>query len=362
MSAVVERAPRPLRIVFFGCSITASSESGHAAIYRTLLSALAERGHRILFLQRDLHAAKVLPQPLFCQVARYHAVDDLEAFFTPVVRDADVVVVGSAVPDGVAVAAWVLGTARGVTAYYHLDAPERADLGTLAARFALCLSTTVGPAARRVHACAQPLPRAIDPALYRPTPAATQRWDLGFLGIDAHDHARGLDRLLVEPARRWREGRFAVAAAPDASVWPRNVERLAPIAPAEHRTFYNAQRFTLDLTRADSGAVGRAPSSRLFEAAACGVPIISDAWPGLESLFTPGREILLSGSAEETLLLLRALPERERRAVGDRARERVLAEHTAAHRARAFERYVQSLAGARSLRAGERQHAWTGSS
>src|SRR3954462_665244 len=88
---------------------------------------------------------------------------------------------------------------------------------------------------------------------------------------------------------------------------------------------------------------GFSPSVRLFEAAACGVPIISDVWAGIETILEPGREILLARDTAETLRHLRELPEDERRAIGARARERVLASHTAAHRAMELESYVVEL-------------------
>jgi spore maturation protein CgeB len=373
--------PGPLRVVFLGLSITSSWGNGHATTYRALLRALADRGHDLLFLERDVPwyaENRDLPAPPFCETALYGSLAELRAQHAAAVRDADVVVVGSYVPDGIAVGEWVLETAHGVTAFYDIDTPVTARAladgacayltPALAGGYQLYLSFTGGPLldelARRYRARPRPLHCAVDPALYQPSPAPA-RWDLGYLGTYSSDRQPGLERLLVEPARRWPEGRFAVAGPqyPDAIAWPANVERLTHVAPGEHRAFYNAQRFTLNVTRADMCAAGHSPSVRLFEAAACAVPIISDAWPGLDALFRvdgPGREILLSGSPEETLALVRGLDEDERRAIGARARVRVLGEHTAAHRADTFERYVQaaSQAGALRTRKKERETTW----
>jgi hypothetical protein len=87
-------------------------------------------------------------------------------------------------------------------------------------------------------------------------------------------------------------------------------------------------------------AAGYSPSVRLFEAAACATPIISDEWDGIGELFAIGEEILISHSAEETLRYLREVPEEQRREMGEKARERVLHEHTAAHRADELENYL----------------------
>src|SRR5206468_12681823 len=121
------------------------------------------------------------------------------------------------------------------------------------------------------------------------------------------------ESLLVEPARLWPEGRFTVAGPqyPDTIRWPANVDYTSHLLPAEHRAFYNRQRFTLNVTRADMIEAGWSPSVRLFEAAACATPIISDRWQGIESLLEPGREIYLASDCADVLHLLRELPDDE---------------------------------------------------
>ena len=191
---------------------------------------------------------------------------------------------------------------------------------------------------------AKPLYCSVDPALYYPEDVP-QQWDLGYLGTYSEDRQPTLDRLLLEPARQLPTKRFVVAGSqyPENIDWPANVAHIDHLPPSQHRTFYNAQRFTLNVTRADMVRAGYAPSVRLFEAAACGVPIISDTWPGLETFFTPGEEIVLARTSEEVLKYLE-LSEVVRREIGARARSRVLREHTAARRAQELETYL--LAGA----------------
>jgi spore maturation protein CgeB len=87
--------------------------------------------------------------------------------------------------------------------------------------------------------------------------------------------------------------------------------------------------------------MGYSPSVRLFEAAACGLPIISDAWPGLDTIFAPGREILVVRDGSDVLRHLREMDETERRCIAENARQRVLRSHTAAHRAALLESYVE---------------------
>jgi spore maturation protein CgeB len=184
----------------------------------------------------------------------------------------------------------------------------------------------------------------VDPELYYPEDAPV-RWNLGYMGTYSEDRQPALRTFLLDPARAWREGRFAVAGPqyPASLRWPSNVQRIQHLPPKRHRGFYNAQQFTLNLTRVDMVAAGFSPSVRLFEAAACGTPIISDNWDGMETLFQPGSEILIASTSRQVVEWLRDLPEPERRALGNRARLRVLAEHTAAHRAAELEGYALEL-------------------
>jgi spore maturation protein CgeB len=190
---------------------------------------------------------------------------------------------------------------------------------------------------------------AVDPGQHRPQPGERD-WKLGYLGTYSADRQPTLERLLCQPARECPEAGFAVAGPlyPPDLCWPGNVERIEHIAPDRHAAFYGRQRFTLNVTRADMIRLGYSPSVRLFEAAACGVPIISDRWPGLATIFTPGREILVADSAEEVLSILREMPERERLALAERARQHVLTHHTAAHRAALLEAYVEEVAASAS--------------
>ncbi|MDQ2669896.1 MAG: glycosyltransferase [Gemmatimonadota bacterium] len=352
-----------MRIVILGLSITSSWGNGHATTYRGLVRELAARGHDILFLERDAEwyaNNRDLPSPPFCRTELYDSVAELSARFAGDVRDAGLVIIGSYVPDGIAIGEWVTSTADAVTAFYDIDTPvtlaalERGECAyltpSLIARYDLYLSFTGGPTLQRIERqFGSPMARAlycsVDPALYFPDAAGKSRWDLGYMGTYSDDRQPALERLLLEPARRWREGRFVVAGPqyPPEIAWPQNVERVMHLSPREHRAFYTAQRFTLNVTRADMIAAGWSPSVRLFEAAACGVPIVSDWWEGLGDFLEPGREILVARSADEALGYVRDLPEAERLALGARARGRVLAHHTAAHRAAELEAYALQL-------------------
>lgn len=351
-----------MNIVILGLSITSSWGNGHATTFRGLVRELTRAGHHVLFLERDVPwyaNSRDLPHPDFCRTELYASLPDLQARFAEPVRTADVVIVGSYVPEGVAVGEWVLRTAHGVKAFYDIDTPvtlaklARHDYEYLHPRlipqYDLYLSFTGGPTLERLETAyhspmARPFYCAFDPTLYYPE-AQPMQWDLGYLGTYSDDRQPPLERLMLDAARQWPAGRFVVAGPqyPATVQWPANTAYIPHLPPAAHRAFYNQQRFTQNITRADMVAAGYSPSVRLFEAAACGTPIISDYWDGLDSLFELDTEILVARSAADTLAYLRELPEAERLAIGERARQKVLAHHTAAHRATELASYVREV-------------------
>jgi spore maturation protein CgeB len=351
-----------MKLVVLGLSLSSSWGNGHATTYRALLRAFAARSHDVLFLERDVpwyRDNRDLQDFDYCRLAFYSSVGELDAWAAEI-GDADAVIVGSYVPEGVAVGRFVQRHARGVTAFYDIDTPvtlaklERGDFEYLSPEiipnYHLYLSFTGGltlglieerygsPAARALYC-------SVDPESY-PAISGGRRWDLTYLGTYSDDRQPALERLLIEPARRLPRLRFAVAGPqyPDHIDWPQNVERIEHLPPAEHPRFYAASRFALNVTRADMVAAGWSPSVRLFEAAACAVPIVSDRWDGIEDVLEPGREILLADCADDVVGLLTG---RELSHVGRAARERVLAAHTSAHRAAELERYLQQAASTR---------------
>ncbi len=351
--------PRGMDIVIVGLSITSSWGNGHATTYRCLVRELSRRGHRVTFLERDVPwyaRERDLPKASYCDIHLYPDVDFLRAEHAERIRDADVVIVGSWVPDGAEIGEWVSRAARGLIAFYDIDTPvtlarlQRNECPYLSRelipRYHLYLSFTGGPTLKRLEKqlgspCARALHCAVDPEAYHPE-AVEKRWDLGYLGTYSPDRQPALEQLMLAPARSWDQGRFVVGGPlyPDDIRWPRNVELIPHVAPADHRRFYNEQRFTLNITRADMVAAGYSPSVRLFEAAACGAAVISDAWEGLEDFFEPGTEILVARGSGDAHRLLRDMPVAEREAVGRGARERVLRGHTAAHRAAELESHL----------------------
>jgi spore maturation protein CgeB len=352
-----------MRVVILGLSVTSSWGNGHATTYRGLMRGLDSRGHEVLFLERDqpwYAGNRDLPSPPIGRTLLYSSFAELVENYERQVRDADLVIVGSFVPEGARVGEWVTGLARGVTAFYDIDTPVTlAALETGACEYLsprliraydLYLSFTGGPTLRHIES-AYGSPRArvlycsVDPLQYYPE-ASPARWDLGYLGTYSPGRQPALERLLLAPARELPRANFAVVGPmyPDAIRWPANVQRTIHLEPALHRAFYTAQRFTLNITRAEMVRCGYSPSVRLFEAGACGTAVISDFWKGLDTLFDPGREILIAESADDVLRYLRDLSNAARAAIGGRARQRILALHTPGKRAGQLEEYVREVA------------------
>ena len=346
-------------IVFLGLTITSSWGNGHATTYRGLIRELSARGHKTLFLERDMpwySENRDLPNPPYGVTKIYSSLADLKQRFTSIIQSAELVVVGSYVPEGVAVGEWVTHLAHGLTAFYDIDTPItlRKLLHRkyeyinphLIPQYDMYLSFAGGPIIDLLEntfgsPMARPLYCSVDPDLYYPE-KLDSLYDLGYMGTYSDDRQGPLEKLLIEPARNWKEGTFAVAGPqyPEKIVWPENVKRIEHLPPPDHRRFYCSQKFTLNITREDMRQAGFAPSVRLFEAAACGVPIISDYWEGLDSFFEFGDEIVLSGSSEETVKLLQTISDAERTRIGQNARKRIINLHTAKHRAEELEYYI----------------------
>ncbi len=354
-----------MNIVILGLSITSSWGNGHATTYRGLVRELSRRGHHLLFLERntpwyarhrDLRAVEG------AKIELYESIPDLQRRFAPLIAGSEAVIVGSYVAEGIALGQWVTSIAEGTTAFYDIDTPvtiEALENSTcdylsvdLVGAYGVYLSFTGGPLLERLASTygarrTAPLYCSVDPELYFPE-GVPRRWDLGYLGTYSADRQPALDALLREFADEGQY-RFVVAGPqyPETINWPTNVHRIEHLAPGQHRRFYSQQRFTLNLTRAAMTKVGYSPSVRLFEAAACGAPIISDRWPGIESFFVPGREILLAKGAKEVLGFLTDVSEQESSDIASRALKRVLRDHTSARRAQELEEILQQVAASK---------------
>lgn len=346
-----------MRIVFLGLSLSSSWGNGHATTYRALLKGLSDGGHDVLFLERDqpwYASNRDLPDPGFCELRFYRSLGELDSSIGALAA-ADAVIIGSYVPEGPLVIDWANNHRRGLFCFYDIDTPV--TLQRLADRsaayiveasiplFDLYFSFTGGPTLQLLQYVYQArhavqLYCSVDPELYHPV-RAPRRWDLGYLGTYSPDRQDTLDRLLLEPARRLPKRRFVVAGPqyPSDIVWPANVERIEHLPPAEHAAFYSSQAWTLNVTRRDMIRRGYSPSVRLFEATACGVPVLSDRWTGIEDVLIPGRDVVVVDEAAEVVEAIEG-PEDRRSKIASAGQAHTLHYHAGRKRAEELVRHL----------------------
>lgn len=351
-----------MKIVVYGLTITSAWGNGHATTYRSLIKALARLGHSITFIEKDVEwyrSNRDLPVPQFCAVRLYEDWISEEVSLVNEAEGADAVVVGSYFPDAIIATNALLSAGHGPVLFYDIDTPitmshlrvtgrcEYLD-SSLIPKYVAYLSFTGGPTLRELETRfgsprAVPFYCSVDPDLYHPSGIKSEyACDLSYLGTYASDRQPKLMSLLIEPALRLTQGNFIVAGAmyPDSVVWSSNVRRIQHVSPVDHPSFYSSARFTLNLTRDDMVDAGYSPSVRLFEASACGAAIVSDTWLGLDDFLSPGEEVLTPANTDEAVQILTGLSDDERLKIGQRARERILAEHTSIHRAHQFEQII----------------------
>ena len=352
-----------MKLVIFGLTISSSWGNGHATFWRALGRALARRGWRILFFERDVPyyaAHRDFTGSPGIELILYSEWEAVRRQAQAALIDADAAMVTSYCPDAIAASDRLLSSPARLRIFYDLDTPvtlARLRAGERMAylppqglgEFDLVLSYAGGVAltelqerlgARRVA----PLYGCVDPSAHHPVaPIEAYRADLSYLGTYAADRQEALERLFIAPARRLPRRRFLLGGSlyPQNFPWTQNLFYLRHVPPPEHPAFYCSSRLTLNVTRRPMVETGYCPSGRLFEAAACGVPILSDLWSGLDQFFDPGKEILIARSAEEAVEAIES-PRELLMKVAQAARERTLDAHTGEHRADALEKIFEA--------------------
>ncbi|HZY63309.1 MAG TPA: glycosyltransferase [Edaphobacter sp.] len=361
-----------MKIVIYGLTITSSWGNGHATTYRSLARALAAQGHKIHFIEKDVEwyrNNRDLPEPPFCTVQFYDEWHSSSKTLLQSSKDADVIVIGSYFSDAVMLTQELLARDCGPLLFYDIDTPVTLSRLRKARKteyleaesiplYDAYLSFTGGPSLRALEEefgspYAVPLYCSVDVNTYKPTETREAfRCDLSYLGTYSKDRQPKLMKLLGGAADQMFNRKFLVAGAqyPEDTVWAPNIGRIIHVSPPEHPAFYSSSRFTLNLTRDDMVAAGYSPSVRLFEASACGAAILSDKWMGMEQFLLPGEEVLLPDDAYDIKSILNGMSDQERINIGRRARERILTEHSAEHRAQEFEAIVEHVSQKRPSR------------
>jgi spore maturation protein CgeB len=351
-----------MKIVIFGLTISSSWGNGHATLWRGLCKALARTHHHVTFFERDVpyySSSRDWCELPGGRLVLYPRWEDVSDAARKAIEGADVAIVTSYCPDGVAAANLVHDTATALSVFYDLDTPvtlfrlsegeQPPYLDSDGLRnFDLVLSYTGGAALEELRSklgarSVAPLYGHVDPDIHRPSaPLDRYRAGLSYLGTYASDRQTALEELFVDAARARPDIRFMMGGAqyPDEFPWLPNLWFVRHLPPEEHPAFFCSSRITLNVTRAPMVRMGWCPSGRIFEAAACGATLLSDHWQGLESFYTPGEEILLARNTADTIAALER-DDAELTRIGRLARERTLDEHTSAHRAAALTRILE---------------------
>ena len=348
-----------MHFVIFGLTVSSSWGNGHATLWRSLIRAMLRQGHTVTFFERDVPyyagARDLYELPPGGELRLYSDLDSIREHATRAFDDADVALCTSFCPDGRQACELILDSRAAIKAFYDLDTPVTLDgLSTGSAieylpssglgDFDLVLSYTGGKALDELQSRlgarhVAPLYGSVDPENHYPVPAHEEyRAALSYLGTYAADRHAMFERLFLQPAALLPEQHFLIGGAqyPEAFPWARNIGFVRHVPPPLHPAFFCSSCATLNVTREVMARYGYCPSGRLFEAAACGAPLLSDGWEGLDSFFVAGREILHVASAQDVVQAL-SLTDRELRAIAHAARERTLAEHTGDCRVRELE-------------------------
>lgn len=357
-----------MKITILGLTISSSWGNGHATPYRAIMRALNRLGHEVIFYECDVpYYAKRrdFTSCDFCRLVLYSTWDEVRVQARRDARDSDVVIHASYCPEGARIIDDLSNISPPLRVFYDLDTPV--TLEKLAAdgadylrsdqipAFDLYLSWCGGEILNELETRwyarrALPLYGCVDPDVHARVHVPEQyRCAMSYMGTYAADRQHKLEALFLEPVRRRPKGAFVLAGSmyPQDLALPANLRHYEHVSPHDHPALYSGSGMTLNLTRDAMARGGYCPSGRLFEAAACGAPIVSDWFTGLDSFLKPDEEILIARNTDDVLHALDFSDDQLKR-IALNARERTLAEHTGEHRAAELISYVEDAISSRS--------------
>jgi spore maturation protein CgeB len=354
---------RRFDIAFFGSSLVSAYWNGAATYYRGIVRALHERGHRVTFYEPDAYGRQQnrdIDDPDWATVVVYSGSDERDVDrMLERAAGADVIVKASGVGvfDGY-LERQVLESKRSGNAiiFWDVDAPATLDrvrsmandpFAPLIPRYDLILTYGGGdPVVNAYRSLGAseciPIYNALDPATHhRVSPDDRFSADLAFLGNRLPDREVRVEEFFLAAAEAAPDRSFLLGGSGwDDKPMPANVRYLGHIGTADHNAFNCTPRAVLNVSRESMARYGFSPATRVFEAAGAGACIITDAWEGIEQFLEPEREILVARSGEEVARLISGLSAGRAREIGERALQRITAEHTYAHRAAEVEQIL----------------------
>jgi len=184
--------------------------------------------------------------------------------------------------------------------------------------------------AKNVH----PLYFAADPELFNPV-NVNKDIDISFFGYGSEFREEWMTTMIAEPSKQLPEANFSIGGM-GFGIPLGNAHLIGNLPPySAIREFCCRSKICLNITRWSHASVYASATTRLFELAAFGACIVSQPYNGIEEWFDVGREIIVTTSKEEVIKnyewLLSSVDDRQK--IGERARQRILKEHTYCHRA-----------------------------
>ena len=356
--------PRKFRIAYFAHSLRSDWNNGNAHFLRGLLRSLGELDHTVSIFEpesewslENLRSEERGEESLHQFASVY---SDLNVIpYVPAIEstalseqlsEIDIVILHEWNPPALAAMLLALRDQLGFRLLFH-DTHHRASSSpeSIAAlgidRFDGILA--FGESLRRIYAERFGMTRvwtlheAADTSVFKPLPAAHKTNDVVWIGNWGDgERSAEIERFLLEPASALPDRRFAVYGVryPENGLTALHKAGVSycgylPNLVAPHT--YAAARLTLHIPRQQyTAAMAGIPTIRVFEALACGIPLVSAPWQDTEGLFRAG-DFLSVRDTDEMRRAIEYLLEDPDAAAAQAARglETVLASHTCHHRA-----------------------------
>ena len=356
-----------MKIAFFGSSLVSAYWNGAATYYRGIIRALHKLGHQITFYEPDAYDRQKhrdIPDPDWARVVVYSAEGEagvLNALDQARGVDMLVKTSGVGVHDQLLEAAVLdLKDSHTIAVFWDVDAPVTLDrvktnpldpFKDLIPLYDLILTYGGGdPVVRSYKALGAreciPIYNALDPDTHYPVlPNKRFECDLALLANRLPDRERRVEQFFLAAAEQLPERQFMLGGSgwSDKSM-PNNVKYVGHVYTCDHNAFNCSARAVLNVNRDSMVSYGFSPPTRIFEAAGAGACLITDAWEGIETFLTPGREVLVAHDADEVVQHLSSLDQATATKIGDAAFQRVLAEHTYRHRALQLDQLIVGAA------------------
>lgn len=354
---------RGLRIAFFGSSLVSAYWNGAATYYRGIIKTLHQQGHQVTFYEPDAfgrQANRDIPDPDYARVVVYQPTIEEVNRCIEAAKEADIIIKASGVgvfDQELEEEVLKIRNEDQQVIFWDVDAPATLDrmiydpedyFISLIPQFDQVLTYGGGPPVEKAYKkfgakeCSS-IYNAFDPESHHPVAAQEiYRCDLAFLGNRLPDREQRVEKFFIEVAEALPDKNFILGGSGwDDKMLPNNIRYIGHVPTKDHNAFNCSPLAVLNISRDSMASYGFSPATRVFEAAAAGACMITDAWEGISEFFEPGKEILVASSSEEVVEILTTLDEERAKEVGNAALEKALCAHTYQHRARRLEEMLQ---------------------